>query len=91
MAVSITEAEQHGVSTSSQGSTLAQEALVGQAVKEAVWDFGIQTGAITNFSDSQDAINLLKHPIASVRSKHVRVIHHFVRDRLSRGSHRLIL
>ena len=58
---------------------------MGQAVKEAVWDFGIQTGAITNFSDNQGAIKLLKHPVASNRSKHIYVIHHFVRETVSEG------
>ena len=49
-------------------------------LKKLLWDFGIQTGAIT--SDNQGAIKLLKHPIASVRSKHIDVIHHFARERV---------
>ena len=48
-----------------------------QAVKEALWlrklllDFGVKIGAMKIYSDSQGAIKLLKHPIASsIRSKH---------------------
>ena len=61
-----------------------------QAVKEALWlkklmgDFVIQTGASTVFSDNQGAIKLLEHPIVSVRSKLIDVIHHFARERVSR-------
>ena len=71
-------------------TTEAEYMASAQAVKEALWlkkllwDFGIQTGAITIFSDNQGAIKLLKHPIASVRSKHIDVIHHFARERVSR-------
>ena len=61
-----------------------------QAVKEALWlrklmlDFGVKIGAMKIYSDSQGAIKLLKHPIASIRSKHIDVIHHFARERVSR-------
>ena len=61
-----------------------------QAVKEALWlrklllDFGVKIGAMKIYSDSQGAIKLLKHPIASIRSKDIDVIHHFARERVSR-------
>ncbi|DBB13396.1 TPA: hypothetical protein ACH3X3_15250 [Trebouxia sp. C0006] len=61
-----------------------------QAVREALWlkklmgDFGIKVGAMPIYTDSQRALKLLKHPIASIRSKHVDVIHHFARERASR-------
>ncbi len=60
------------------------------AVKEALWirrllmemDVPIDVSIIK--CDSQGAIKLLKHPIASQRSKHIDVIHHFVRERVMR-------
>ncbi len=60
-----------------------------QAVREALWlkkllgDFGIKVGAMPIYADS-GALKLLKHPIASIRSKHIDVIHHFARERVSR-------
>ena len=71
-------------------TTEAEYMASAQAVKEALWlkklmwDFGVQIGAIKIYSDSQGAIKLLKHPIASIKSKHIDVIHHFARERVSR-------
>lgn len=61
-----------------------------QAVEEALWlktllsDFGIRSGAQKVYCDSQGAIKLLKHPTASISSKHKNVLHHFARDRVMR-------
>ena len=54
----------------------AEYMAAAQAVKEALWlktllsDFGIRAAAQKIYCDSQGAIKLLKHPIASIRSKH---------------------
>ena len=61
------------------------------AVKEALWlrklfvAFGMNVTPVHMFSDNQAAIKLIKHPIASLRSKHIDVQHHFVRERAARG------
>ncbi|KAJ9507395.1 hypothetical protein QJQ45_006357 [Haematococcus lacustris] len=40
---------------------------------------------VTIMCDNKTAITLIKHPIASARSKHIDVLHHFVRERAARG------
>ncbi len=68
----------------------AEYMAAARAVKEALWlkmllsSFGIRAGALKIYCDSQGAIKLLKHPIASIRTKHIDVIHHFARERVSR-------
>jgi hypothetical protein len=60
-----------------------------QAVKEALWfrklgaDLGLNLGHVQIYCDNQGAIQSLKHPIASQRSKHIDVIHHFARERVA--------
>jgi hypothetical protein len=62
----------------------------GQAVKEAMWfrklgaDMRLNLGHVQIYCDNQGAIQLLKHPIVSQRSKHINVIHHFARERVAR-------
>ncbi len=72
-------------------STVEAEYLsAGQAVKEALWfrklgaDLVLNLGHVQIYCDNQGAIQLLKHPIASQRSKHIDVIHHFARERVAR-------
>jgi hypothetical protein len=72
-------------------STVKAEYLsAGQAVKEALWfrklgvDLVLNLGHVQIHYDNQGAIQLLKHPIASQRSKHIDVIHHFARERVAR-------
>lgn len=68
----------------------AEYMAAAKAVREALWlktllqDFGITAGAMKIYCDSQGAIKLLKHPIASINSKHIDIIHHFARERVSR-------
>jgi hypothetical protein len=72
-------------------STVEAEYLsAAQAVKEALWlrklgkDLGIDFGTVEVLCHNQGAIQLLKHPIASARSKHIDIIHHFARERVAR-------
>jgi hypothetical protein len=59
-------------------------------VKEALWfrklasDIGMEMDTVTILGDNQGAVKLLKHPIASQRSKHIDVLHHFARERVAR-------
>lgn len=60
------------------------------ATKEALWlkklclDLGLKQAEVKIWCDNQGAVKLTKHPIASQRSKHIDVTHHFVRERVLR-------
>ena len=76
--------------TAAVSTSEAEYIAAAQAVKEALWlktllsDFGIRAGAQKIYCDSQGAIKLLKHPIPSIRSKHIDVLHHCARDMVMR-------
>jgi hypothetical protein len=60
------------------------------ATWEALWlrklggDLDLGLGAVNIQCDNQGAIKLVKHPIATQRSKHIDIHHHFVRERVMR-------
>ena len=68
----------------------AEYMAAGFAVKEALWlrklmkDLGVTVECVPIKCDNQGAIKLLRNPIASVRSKHIDVVHHFARERVAR-------
>jgi hypothetical protein len=54
-------------------------------VAEEAWQGPeIDFGTVEVLCDNQGAIQLLKHPTASARSKHIDIIHHFARERVAR-------
>ncbi|KAJ9523902.1 hypothetical protein QJQ45_020097, partial [Haematococcus lacustris] len=64
------------------------------AGKEGLWLRGVLADLslgsavvqpVTIMCDNEAALTLVKHPIASARSKHIDVLHHFVRERVARG------
>jgi hypothetical protein len=61
------------------------------AAREALWlrkllgDFEIHVDCISIMGDNQAALHMLKHPVASMRSKHIDIMHHFARERMERG------
>ena len=67
----------------------AEYMSVGQAVREALWlrkllgDLGIKVGTMPIHTDSQGALKVLQHSIASC-SNHVDAMHHFAREGVPR-------
>jgi hypothetical protein len=55
------------------------------AARNLLTDMGITFPTINLYGDNQAALKLLSNPISSVRSKHIDIAHHFVRDRVARG------
>jgi hypothetical protein len=60
----------------------AREAL---CMRKILVDLGVAEGVPRIRSDSQSAIALVRNPVVSQRSKHIDVVHHFVRERSDRG------
>ena len=60
------------------------------ATKEALWlrkllaDLHFSVNTIVIRADNQGALQLLKNPITSMRSKHIDVLYHFARERVER-------
>jgi hypothetical protein len=77
--------------TVAMSSCEAEYMSAASAVKEALWlrklaaDLNLEVKTLNMYCDNQGSIKLLKHPIASARSKHIDVMHHFVRERIARG------
>jgi hypothetical protein len=73
-------------------TTEAEYMAAAHAAKEALWfrkllcsDLGLADPSlpVTIFTDNQSALKLVKHPVASARSKHIDVLHHFARERMA--------
>jgi hypothetical protein len=77
--------------TVAASTTEAEYMAAASTVKEALWlrklfkDLRLNIDIIAINADSQSAIKLIKNPIISLRSKHIDVIHHFVRERVARN------
>ena len=76
--------------TVAASTTEAEYMAAAYAIKEGLWlrtllsDLGVKMDTITICADNQSAIKLLKNPVFSMRSKHIDVIYHFARERVTR-------
>ena len=74
------------------GSTQEAEYMAAAAAaKEALWlrkilpELGVSVGATTIAVDNQSCKLLLENPLETQRSKHIDIMHHFVRERVQKG------
>jgi hypothetical protein len=79
---------QHTVALS---TTEAEYQAAAMAAKEALWlrnllaDMGLPlAGPLQMYGDNQSALALIKNPVVHDRSKHIDIMHHFVRQRCAR-------
>jgi hypothetical protein len=78
--------------TIAMSTTEAEYMAAGAATKEALWlrklqhDLNLFPGpsCIKMFGDNQGALALIKNPVHHARSKHIDVLHHAIRERVSR-------
>ena len=79
-------------STVALSTTEAEYMAVTEAFKEAIWfrglirDLGIVQEKVEIFCDSQSAICLAKNQVHHVRTKHIDVRYHFVREIVDEGN-----
>jgi hypothetical protein len=73
-------------STVALSTTEAEYMAITEAVKEAIWlyglleDLGVGQKQLVVYSDSQSAIHLAKNQVFHARTKHIDVRYHFVRE-----------
>lgn len=73
-------------STVALSTTEAEYMAITEAVKEAIWlygllkDLGVGQKQLEVYSDSQSAIHLAKNQVFHARTKHIDVRYHFVRE-----------
>jgi len=73
-------------------STTEAEYIAGSCCAKKLWlrqelnDFGILLNKIPILCDNTNAINLTKNVIMHVRTKHIEIRHHFLREHISNGT-----
>jgi hypothetical protein len=67
-------------------TTEAEYIVVGSCCAQILWmkatlnDFGIKFKQVPLLYDNESAVNLTNNPVQHVRTKHINVCHHFIRD-----------
>ena len=74
--------------TVATSTTEAEYIAAAAATKEALWlrkllpELGYELETVQIYGDNQAALKIIANPIVSERSKHIDIIHHFVRERV---------
>nr|GEV82190.1 copia protein [Tanacetum cinerariifolium] len=77
LAISITEAEYVSAGKSCQQALWMIQALV---------DYGVRLDDIPIMCHNKGAIHLSKNPVQHLRTKHIEIRHHFIRDNVQKGN-----
>ncbi|GJZ08425.1 hypothetical protein Tco_0542708 [Tanacetum coccineum] len=73
-------------------TTEAEYVSAGKAGQQALWmkqalvDYGIRLDDILIMCDNKGAIDLSKNPVQHLRTKHIEIRHHFLRDNVQKGN-----
>ena len=54
-------------------------------LKQQLLDFDIKLSRIPIMCDNTSSINLTKNPMLHSRTKHIEILHHFLRDHVENG------
>ncbi|GJU95520.1 retrovirus-related pol polyprotein from transposon TNT 1-94 [Tanacetum coccineum] len=73
-------------------TTKAEYVSTGKACQQALWmkqaliDYGVRLDNIPIMCDNKGAIDLSKNPVQHLRTKHIEIHHHFLRDNVQKGN-----
>ena len=54
-------------------------------IKQQLSDFGVALHNIPIFCDNKSTINITKNPVQHLRTKYIKIRHHFIRDHALKG------
>ncbi|GKC54691.1 retrovirus-related pol polyprotein from transposon TNT 1-94 [Tanacetum coccineum] len=73
-------------------TTEAEYVSAGKACQQALWmkqaliDYGVRLDDIPIICDNKEAIDLSKNPVQHSRTKHIEILHHFLRYNVQKGN-----
>ncbi|GJZ06237.1 hypothetical protein Tco_0540030 [Tanacetum coccineum] len=76
------------ISPSTEAEYVSAEKACQQVLwmKQALIDYGIRLDNIPIMCDNKEAIDLSKNPVQHLRTKHIEIRHHFLRDNVQKGN-----
>nr|GEW31808.1 retrovirus-related Pol polyprotein from transposon TNT 1-94 [Tanacetum cinerariifolium] len=73
--------------STTEGEYVSAEKVCQQALwmKQALIDYDVRLDDVTIMCENSDAIDLSKNPVQHSRTKHIEILHHFLRDNVQKG------
>ena len=91
--VAQTSKKQHSITLSTAEAEYVVAGNCGTQVlqiKHQIFDYSIDLGNVPILCDNISAINLSKNPILHLRTKHIKIRHHFIRDEVAKNNFKII-